>query len=110
MAVRTIVRTLSAVTILALPVASKAQQAMGLTALDYIQIQQLVARYASRLREPHHYAHARGCSRHGGYDAAVRIMRRTMPQRVLSRRREETTSAAMTAGRAADSALESERR
>jgi hypothetical protein len=46
MHVRTFVATLSAVSILALPVASKAQHPMELTALDYIQIQQLVARYA----------------------------------------------------------------
>jgi hypothetical protein len=38
--------TIAAVAILISPVMSRAQQPMELTALDYIQIQQLVARYA----------------------------------------------------------------
>jgi actinorhodin biosynthesis protein ActVIA len=46
MTVRMFAATLSAVAILVLPVAGGAQQPMALTALDYIQIQQLVARYA----------------------------------------------------------------
>ena len=38
--------TLSALSILALPVVSLAQKPMELTALDYIKIQQLIAKYA----------------------------------------------------------------
>lgn len=39
-------RTLIAVSLLALPLAARAQETMELTALDYIEIQQLVAKYA----------------------------------------------------------------
>lgn len=46
MTARTIVGALSTVIFLALPLASQAQKAMELTALDYIEIQQLIARYA----------------------------------------------------------------
>ena len=46
MRVRFVVSAFTAAVILALPVGSKAQQPMELTALDYIQIQQLIARYA----------------------------------------------------------------
>jgi ketosteroid isomerase-like protein len=46
MSTRTLAGALTAVTILALPASSPAQKAMELTALDYIQIQQLVAKYA----------------------------------------------------------------
>jgi hypothetical protein len=43
---RTFIGALSALTILALPTKSPAQESMALTALDYIEIQQLVAKYA----------------------------------------------------------------
>jgi hypothetical protein len=46
MTVRTFAGTLSIVAMLALPIASQAQKPMELTALDYIEIQQLVAKYA----------------------------------------------------------------
>ena len=46
MTMRTFVGALSIATILALPAPSQAQQPMELTALDYIQIQQLIAKYA----------------------------------------------------------------
>jgi actinorhodin biosynthesis protein ActVIA len=46
MSLRTIVGALSASAVLASPAASTAQRPTELTALDYIQIQQLVARYA----------------------------------------------------------------
>lgn len=46
MTLRTIVGNCAAVAVMALPVAGTAQQAMELTALDYIEIQQLVSRYA----------------------------------------------------------------
>jgi hypothetical protein len=46
MTVRTLTGVLSIVAILALPMASQAQKPMELTALDYFEIQQLVAKYA----------------------------------------------------------------
>jgi hypothetical protein len=46
MSTRTCAAALTLATILALPVASLAQKPMELTALDYIQIQQLIAKYA----------------------------------------------------------------
>ena len=46
MTIRTFTATISIAAILALPAPSLAQQPMELTALDYIQIQQLIARYA----------------------------------------------------------------
>jgi len=46
MPTRALVGTFTVVTILALPVPSMAQKPVELTALDYIQIQQLVAKYA----------------------------------------------------------------
>jgi hypothetical protein len=46
MPIRSMVGSLASVAILVLPAVSYAQQPMALTALDYIHIQQLVARYA----------------------------------------------------------------
>ena len=45
MPTRTFAAALTLVTILALPALSLAQKPMELTALDYIQIQQLIAKY-----------------------------------------------------------------
>ena len=46
MIARMLVGFLAAVTILALPMGSKAQEPMKLAALDYIEIEQLIAKYA----------------------------------------------------------------
>jgi hypothetical protein len=46
MTTRTLAATLTAASLLALPALSQAQKPMELTALDYIEIQQLVAKYA----------------------------------------------------------------
>ena len=46
MSARTLATTLAAVAVLGLPAVTIAQKPMELTALDYIQIQQLVAKYA----------------------------------------------------------------